>query len=65
MLTIQDQMWHKIYENMPESKRTAIDTAWREARLSLSVYGLHTSNADPAEALVAAITRYVVESEKS
>lgn len=72
MLTQDDIRWHKRYEDMRERPvddrdtqvADAIDASWSAVRLTLNSADIRTSNSDPAEALVAAITRYVVESQR-
>lgn len=70
-MTQQDTEWHKLYaryrENPSSPRETeiadAVDEAWSAVRLTLNSADIRTSNSDPAECLVAAIMRYVVESQ--
>lgn len=56
-----ERAWHDIYVGLPDSLRWAVDTAFGAATHELRKVG-PTSNSDQAEILVAAITRYMVES---
>jgi hypothetical protein len=60
--TEQDKYYHFEYESMSSDARKNIDSAYKAARNSLRDSGLKTSNDDRAEALVAAIARYVMAS---
>lgn len=68
-LTKSDHNWHRAYEVSSEALRFIIDDAYtalsKSIRLDASPIGgefLKLCNCDGAEALVAAITRYVFES---
>ena len=68
-LSKSDHHWHRNYEASSEALRLVIDDAWSALRSSiwadaLPIGGefLKLSNSDDAEILVAAITRYVFES---
>lgn len=63
-MTQQDVIWHQTYEGMSDAEREAIDEAWKEVRLTLNTHGFRTSNSDPAECLVAAIARYLMDSRR-
>lgn len=60
-MTDRDKFWHHIYEGLPPESRDAVDEAFRAARESLKENFMLTEGDDRAEALVAALTRYVVE----
>jgi len=66
MLTEQDRALHKQYENDVQqchTRATAADEAFDAVAAVLADYGLKAKNDDPAEALVAALHRFIVESE--
>lgn len=62
MTTTNVRYWHEYYAEMPACDRQLIDSAYAAAIKDLKYSGLTCANDDRAEALVAAITRYVVES---
>lgn len=61
MITQQDKKWHEIYEGLPPETREAVDDAFMAARESLKENFMQTAGDDRAEALVAALARYVVD----
>ncbi len=64
-LTRSDSRLHAIYEALPPAHRCAIDdafTAAKDAIVMSDVDHLTWARDDRAEVLVAAITRYLVES---
>lgn len=61
-MTTTDRLWHDEYELADADTQQAVDHAYRAAVDSLRDNGIATSNDDRAEALVAAIMRYVNES---
>ena len=65
MLTRDDKQWHVIYEDvLTDIERAAVDDAYKAATFELRHAGLTLSGDDRAESLVAALTRYIVESRK-
>lgn len=66
MINAQDEKWHDCYENsLSNVERSAVDSAYRAAVVVLKAEGIPIANDDRAECLVAAITRFVVESRKN
>jgi hypothetical protein len=64
-LTPSDRYWHRVYEALPHDINDAIDAGWQHAVRAIRETGdlkLLTAGDDRAETLVAAITRFVVES---
>jgi hypothetical protein len=63
-LTPQDKRDHALYEALPEYARNAIDETFEAVSrtLSLTVDGFEPNHADPAEALIGAIARFLAES---
>ena len=57
-----DKQWHDTYERLPEAIRGEIDAAYKQCAKVLRSGGMDLCNSDGAEAFVAAMTRYVVES---
>lgn len=64
MLTQEDLAWHKRYEALPEDQRDLVNDLFDGVQATMLTLNEPISNDDRAEALVAAITRYVVESQK-
>lgn len=64
-INTQDKYWHERYEAMSKSQREDIDCAFGAAIESLkdSGYEGQLKWDDRAEALIAAITRYIEESK--
>ncbi len=68
MITPSDRRYHRIYEALPHDLNDAIDAACTAARAAildtgdLREHGIVTPGDDRAEVLVAAITRYLIES---
>lgn len=63
-LTEQDRRNHELYESFPGNVRKIVDDAYTAAREVLVDCGLPVDNCDAAEALVAAIARYVDDSAR-
>jgi len=67
-MTEQDSANHRLYESLSELEREAIDRAYTACRHKL-VWTLEKNwtpdNCDEAEALIAAIARYVVQSRRT
>ncbi|HZT03721.1 MAG TPA: hypothetical protein VFA39_15800 [Steroidobacteraceae bacterium] len=62
MLTRQDKEWHAAYEGGSIRARAIIDQAFAEVLAAFRVAGVTAGTADTAEALVAQLTRYYVDS---
>ncbi len=62
MITTQESRWHEVYTESPAHVRQAIDDAYTAARKVLAENQIEVANDDRAEAFVAALTRYSVES---
>jgi len=62
MLTKVDLIWHGTYEDLGDSTREAIDAAFDACVAELRGLRYAAANDDHAEALIAAITRYIIES---
>lgn len=62
MLTSTERHWHDQYEALPANTKEAIDEAWLTMSRELRAAGIACANDDRAEVLIAALTRYVVES---
>lgn len=62
--TRNDRHWHRVYEELPEKIRAAVDAAFEAARDRLRIEGQPTANDDRAEHAVAALTRYVVDCQE-
>lgn len=65
MEVIDTRYWHERYEQMSEEEQRVVNEAYEMARRVIQDHGLSASNTDPAEMLVAAITKYVHDSTKS
>lgn len=63
MLTEQDRKFHTLYESMPADQQAAVNDAFRAAADSLRAAGIRAPMDDRAESVVAALARYVAESE--
>jgi hypothetical protein len=60
--TLDAEFWHKEYENASSDLRKAVDRAYKEMRHAST--GSLPRMMDRAEELVAAITKYIVQSEE-
>lgn len=58
----QVRYWRGRYEGMGAGDRALVDTMCRDAQAVMKAWGLVPAQDDRAEALVAALARYVVES---
>ena len=54
--------YHAIYEHLPEKMESAVDGAYNAVVKAFHDHGFETRYDDGAEELVAAITRYLVQS---
>jgi hypothetical protein len=63
MLTNDWRYWHSLYEDESFPFKNAVDKAYDAARSAIQSQGYSTANDDRAEELVAAIVRYIIESE--
>lgn len=61
-LTIQDHQWFDVFETMPMRDRFTIEAAIDQVQQVLKAEGHKAAQDDRSVALVAAITRYVKES---
>lgn len=62
-LSQQDRKWHAVYSTAPQDLKDRVDEAYGAATSRLREEFLKTANDDRAEALIAAITRYILECE--
>lgn len=62
-LTPEDRKWHDAYDTAPRDLKDRVDEAYGAAVARMREEFLKTANDDRAEALIAAITRYVIECE--
>lgn len=62
MKTPQDSYWHRVYEAMTDGERNDIDILFETVQSSMWPVSRPRASDDRAECLVAALTRYVVES---
>lgn len=63
-LTVQDRNGHRLYQDCSRITRGVIDSAYEHVAETLKAHGITPVNDDRAEALVAAITRYLFECER-
>lgn len=56
--------WHIAYQAMPDRQKFTVDTAAEAVMQTIAARGFRVSNDDRAEALTAAIARYLVECQK-
>lgn len=61
-LTKAQSQLHERYENAMPQTQQAIDAAYKAARTELEARGYTCANDDRAEALVAALYEYLIES---
>lgn len=61
-MTAEDSKWHAKYEALDDATRQTIDDAYTAARKQLA-FICKPANDDRAEELVAALTKYALESE--
>lgn len=61
-LSREETKWHELYEKAPAKTRTAVDEAWTAVKDVFSHHGLPCDTTDRAEALVAMLYRYLIES---
>lgn len=60
----QDHMNLRTHQSVPSLEHDAIEEAFASLRATLASYGVRCGDDDAAVALVAAITRYVVDSRE-
>jgi hypothetical protein len=59
-MTEESRIYHEVYERCPRDVRHAVDDSFAALQTSLRSSGVrHLSNSDPAEEMVAAITKYI------
>jgi hypothetical protein len=65
-LTKEDKLWHKEYESLDEETIEAINDAFDSVVFDLRIgVGITGAMDDRAEALIAAIARYAIESKNA
>lgn len=64
-MNTHDRHWHNVYDTLPEAERDAIEWAFNDAVSTLRVNGFLCRIDDRAAQLVAAITRFVIESKET
>lgn len=57
-----ERHWRDLYENASPRDRSAVDAAFEAARRELVKRGIQCDNCDRAEAMVAMLYRYIIES---
>jgi hypothetical protein len=60
-----DRAWHDRYVALPPPEKFFIDEAFRTLTKGMREEGIRPANDDRAEALIAAITRFVIESRRT
>ena len=56
--------WHEVYQNLKPAAKEIVDDAYMTVRKELTMSDMVAALDDRAEQLVAAITRYMIESNK-
>lgn len=64
MITSQDRENHNRYESLPPSEKMAVDDSFKEICETFQYYGFCWAKDDRAECLIAAITRFLLESQE-
>jgi len=64
-ITLQDRVYHDAYCGLPPAWKATVDECFREVRNSIERDGLKAASDDRAEALIAALTRYLEDSNES
>lgn len=62
--TQQDRDWHNVYQAATQQQKADVIAAFEAARAVLAAQGYSVAEDDRAEALVAAITRYMTQSQQ-
>ncbi len=63
-LTSEEKYWHIVYEELPKDTRDVVDAAYDAAVKVVTTSGFVAGQDDRAEALVAALTKYLLASQK-
>lgn len=63
-LTTEEQHWHTHYRSSDDDTIAHIDLAFQVLRDALRTQGFSPANDDRAEAMIAAITKYILTSRK-